>query len=112
MPTARVLSARTRRCPEAGHLRSVVRPGVGETIAFPGVLALLTFAQLTSNPSKGNVMHTIRHSRLAKALLVPMLLAAALLSAGTAHLATAHSGGAVAACPLSTNWDAVTGTCD
>lgn len=56
-------------------------------------------------------MRTLRHSRLAKALLVPMLLAAALLSAGAAQLATAHSGGAVADCPLSTNWDAVTGTC-
>ena len=54
-------------------------------------------------------MRTFRHSRLARALLVPMLLAAALLSAGAAQVATTHSG--VAVCPLSTNWDAVTGTC-
>lgn len=56
-------------------------------------------------------MRTLRHNRLAKALLVPMLLAAALLSAGAAQIATAHSGGVVADCPLSTNWDAATGTC-
>ena len=48
---------------------------------------------------------------LARALLVPLIVAAALLSAGAAQMSAAHSGAAVAACPASTNWDAATGTC-
>ena len=56
-------------------------------------------------------MRTFRRSRLARALLVPVLLTAALLSVGAAQVATTHSSGAAAICPLSTNWDAVTGTC-
>jgi hypothetical protein len=57
-------------------------------------------------------MRTFWNTRPAKALLVPMLLAAALLSAGVAHVAAAeHAGGSVAACPLGTNWDAATHSC-
>jgi hypothetical protein len=57
-------------------------------------------------------MPTIWRRRLAPVLLVPLLIAAALLAVGGLHLtATAHSGGADAACPASTNWDALTGTC-
>lgn len=56
-------------------------------------------------------MRTFRHSRLAKTLLVPVLLTAALVCAGAAQLAASHSGGALADCPASTNWDAATGTC-
>ena len=57
-------------------------------------------------------MRTFWHTRPAKAMLVPMLLAAALLSAGVAHAAAAgHAGGSVAACPMGTNWDAATHSC-
>jgi hypothetical protein len=58
-------------------------------------------------------MHAFSLRRVAPLILMPLLLAGAMLAAGTGQLmpgAAPHPAG-VAACPLSTNWDAVTATC-